>query len=67
MEGLDPANLSDREILLLVYEEQKNLSKRVESHGKRLYNLEAWRNVIVGGSIVVAAGWKLLIKEIEQK
>ena len=59
MEGLDPNQLSDRELLLLTYDEVKGLARSVDSHGKRLTSIEAWRTGIVGGGLVIVAIWKL--------
>lgn len=66
MEGLDPNQLSDRELLLHIYEEQRRQGLRVDSHGKRLTALETWRTAIVGGSVVVAALFKPIVEWIQK-
>ena len=66
MEDLDPNQLTDRELLLRTYQAVVDHGKRIESHGKRLTGLETWRNLLVGGGIVVAATWKLLLAHFEK-
>ena len=66
MEDFNPADLSDRELLVRIYSNQIDDRKRIESHGKRLSSLEAWRNLILGGAAVVAVGWKLAVKALEK-
>ena len=67
MDGLDPNQLTDRELLLLTYDEVKGLAKRVDSHGKRLTTLETWQTAIVGGGLVVAAIWKPIADWIQKQ
>ena len=66
MEDFNPADLSERELLVKIYTNQIDDRKRLESHGKRIASLEAWRNIILGGAAVVAAGWKLAVKALEK-
>lgn len=51
-EEIDLNGLSDRDILLLL---ARTLPKTVNSHGKRIRNLENWRNLLAGGGAVAAA------------
>lgn len=55
MEELDPASLSDRQLLLLTYEKVSGMGKRVESQGKRITSLENWRTLLAGVGIAIAA------------
>lgn len=66
MNPIDPNSLTDRQLLLLTYEKVDGMDKRLDSHGKRLKSLETWKSIIVGGSIVVGALWKLIADRIEK-
>ena len=67
MEELDPNQLDDRQLLLLTYQAVIDQGKRVESHGKRLSSLEAWRNILIGGGAIIAATWKIVASSLESK
>ena len=66
MEELDPATLTDRQLLLLTYEKVSRMGERVESQGKRITSLETWRNMVLGGAAAVGVCWKVMAKALEK-